>query len=55
MSLILNEEEQMLQTLVRDFADRELAPRAREMDPEAGVFLGKLARNGQHWLDGNRH
>ncbi len=30
--LILTEEEQMLQTLVRDFADRELAPRARELD-----------------------
>ena len=28
----LNEEERMLQTLVRDFADRELAPRAREVD-----------------------
>ncbi len=30
--LILTEEEQMLQTMVRDFADRELAPRAKEMD-----------------------
>ena len=30
--LILTEEEQMLQNLVRDFADRELAPRAREID-----------------------
>ena len=30
--LILTEEEQMLQTMVRDFADRELAPRARELD-----------------------
>ncbi|MCS5656926.1 MAG: acyl-CoA dehydrogenase family protein [Dehalococcoidia bacterium] len=30
--LILNEEEQMLQTLVRDFADRELIPRAKESD-----------------------
>ena len=30
--LILNEEEQMLQTLVRDFADRELIPRAKEVD-----------------------
>jgi len=30
--LILNEEEQMLQTLVRDFADRELIPRAKEAD-----------------------
>ena len=30
--LILNEEEQMLQTLVRDFADRELIPRAQEVD-----------------------
>ena len=29
---MLNEEERMLQTLVRDFADRELAPRAREVD-----------------------
>lgn len=28
----LNEQESMLQTLVRDFADRELAPRAREVD-----------------------
>jgi len=33
--LILNEEEQMLQNLVRDFADRELAPRAREVDEKA--------------------
>ena len=30
--LILNEGEQMLQTLVRDFADRELIPRAKEVD-----------------------
>ena len=30
--LILSEEEQMLQTMVRDFADRELIPRAREAD-----------------------
>ena len=30
--LIINEEEQMLQTLVRDFADRELIPRAKEAD-----------------------
>ena len=30
--LILDEEEQMLQTLVRDFADRELIPRAKEVD-----------------------
>ena len=29
---MLNEQEMMLQTLVRDFADRELAPRAREVD-----------------------
>ena len=33
--LILTEEEQMLQTLVRDFADRELAPRAKEVDEKA--------------------
>ena len=30
--LILSEDEQMLQNLVRDFADRELMPRAREVD-----------------------
>ena len=30
--LLLNEEERMLQATVRDFADRELAPRAREID-----------------------
>ncbi len=30
--LLLNEEERMLQTTVRDFADRELAPRAHESD-----------------------
>ena len=30
--LLLNEEERMLQATVRDFADRELAPRAREWD-----------------------
>jgi len=30
--LILTEEEQMLQNLTRDFADRELMPRAREVD-----------------------
>ena len=29
---LLNEQESMLQTLVRDFADRELSPRAREVD-----------------------
>ena len=34
---ILNEEERMLQNLVRDFADRELKPRARELD-EAEEF-----------------
>ncbi|MFQ6027860.1 MAG: acyl-CoA dehydrogenase family protein [Dehalococcoidia bacterium] len=31
---MLNEEERMLQNLVRDFADRELAPRAHRMDEE---------------------
>ncbi|MBM3942316.1 MAG: acyl-CoA dehydrogenase [SAR202 cluster bacterium] len=31
-NLLLNEEEKMLQSLVRDFADRELAPRARAVD-----------------------
>lgn len=30
--MILTEEEQMLQNLVRDFADRELMPRAKEID-----------------------
>jgi alkylation response protein AidB-like acyl-CoA dehydrogenase len=35
--LLLNEEERMLQALVRDFADRELKPRAREVD-EAEEF-----------------
>ena len=30
--LLLTEEERMLQSTVRDFADRELAPRARELD-----------------------
>ena len=30
--LLLTEEERMLQTAVREFADRELAPRAREVD-----------------------
>ncbi len=35
--LILNEEEQMLQTTVRDFVDREIAPKAKESD-EKGEF-----------------
>ena len=30
--LVLTEEERMLQAAVREFADRELAPRARECD-----------------------
>ena len=33
--LILTEEEQMLQTLVRDFADQELMPRSKEVDEKA--------------------
>jgi alkylation response protein AidB-like acyl-CoA dehydrogenase len=33
--LILTEEEQMLQTTVRDFVDREIAPRAKEADEKA--------------------
>ena len=33
--LILSEDEQMLQNLVRDFADRELKPRANEVDEKA--------------------
>jgi alkylation response protein AidB-like acyl-CoA dehydrogenase len=33
-NLILTEEERMLQNLVRDFADRELKPRARQLDEE---------------------
>ena len=33
--LILSEDEQMLQNLVRDFADRELMPRAKEVDEKA--------------------
>ena len=35
--LILTEEERMLQTTVRDFVDREIAPRAKEAD-EKGEF-----------------
>jgi len=35
--LILNEEEQMLQTALRDFVDREIAPKAKESD-ERGEF-----------------
>ena len=35
--LLLTEEEQMLQKMVRDFADRELAPRARETDEKQEV------------------
>ena len=35
--LILNEEEQMLQTTLRDFVDREIAPKAKESD-ERGEF-----------------
>ena len=35
--LILTEEEQMLQTTVRDFVDREIAPKAKEAD-ERGEF-----------------
>ena len=35
--LILTEEEQMLQTTVRDFVDREIAPKAKESD-ERGEF-----------------
>ena len=30
--LMLNEEEQMLQTTLRDFVDREIAPKAKESD-----------------------
>ena len=41
----LNEEERMLQTLVRDFADRELAPRAREVD-EKEEFDWELGGHG---------
>ena len=33
--VILNEEEQMLRNTVREFADRELVPRAREVDESA--------------------
>ena len=33
--LILTEEEQMLQTTVRDFVDREIAPKAKEADEKA--------------------
>jgi butyryl-CoA dehydrogenase len=32
MDLLLTEEEKLLQTTVRDFVDRELAPRAKELD-----------------------
>ena len=32
--IILSEEEQMLQKLARDFADRELMPRAKAVDEE---------------------
>jgi len=32
LELLLSEEEKMLQTMVRDFADRELKPRAAELD-----------------------
>ena len=33
--LMLNEEEQMLQTTLRDFVDREIAPKAKESDERA--------------------
>ena len=38
--LILTEEEQMLQNLVQDFADRELAPRAKEVDEKEEFSWG---------------
>ena len=41
--LILNEEEQMLQTTLRDFVDREIAPKAKESD-ERGEFLWEAWR-----------
>ena len=49
---MLNEEERMLQTLVRDFADRELAPRAQEVDEKEEFSWENWAGLGQLGLTG---
>ena len=47
--LTLTEEEKMLQNLVRDFAEREVMPRAAELDEKAEFSHEKLARHGRSW------
>ena len=47
--LTLTEEEKMLQNLVRDFAEREVVPRAAELDEKA-EFLTKTGRVWRGWV-----
>ena len=49
---MLNEEERMLQRLVRDFADRELAPRAQEVDEKEEFSWENWEGLGQLGLTG---
>ena len=46
IDVTLNEEEKMLQNLVRDYAEREIMPRSAELDEKAEFSHEKLARHG---------
>jgi len=52
MEFELNEEEQMVQQMARDFAQREVAPVARELDREARWPKELIARMGELGLMG---
>jgi len=52
MEFQLNEEEQMVQQMARDFAQREVAPLARELDREARWPTELVARMGELGLMG---
>ena len=46
MAFLLGEDHELMRKTLREFADRELAPRAKEID-ETGAFPGTLSRNAQ--------
>ena len=52
MDLALNEEHQMVRKMVREFAEREIAPRIKELDRKHEYDRGILAKMGQQGILG---
>ena len=52
MDLALNEEHQMVRKMVREFAEKEIAPRIKELDRQQEYDRGILTKLGQQGILG---